>query len=101
MSKLNRLIKLNNGHMMPLIGLGTFVMAGEKLQHAVEYAVNIGTLYVYFPNILVKFGQLSGRLLGNSCSFGLRSVFFVKVPDCQFMFPIVFSSYRFLKCAIS
>ena len=47
MSKMNRLIKLNNGHMMPVIGLGTFLMSGEKLQHAVEHAVNVG-MYIYY-----------------------------------------------------
>ena len=41
--------------------------------------------YVRFY-ILVQFVCLSGRLLGNSCSLGLRYVFLVKVPMCHFSF---------------
>ena len=36
-------------------------------------------------HILVKFGLLSGRLLGNSCSLDLRYVFLVKVTKCRFV----------------
>ena len=39
-------------------------------------------------HILVKFGFLSGRLLGNSCSLGFRYVFLVYAHKCQFsVFP--------------
>ena len=41
--------------------------------------------YVRF-HISVKFRLLSGRLLGNSCSLGLRYVFLVLVPKCHFSF---------------
>ena len=37
-------------------------------------------------HILVKLRQLSGHLLGNSCSFGLLNVFMVLVPYCWFVF---------------
>ena len=41
--------------------------------------------YVVFI-FLVLFGWPSGRLLGNSCSLGLRLVFMVRVPKCHFSF---------------
>ena len=59
-------------------------------------------LYVFI--FLVKFGLLSGRLLGNSCLLGLRYVCLLYVPQCHFIF---FSTPRFLEweflsdCAIS
>ena len=37
--------------------------------------------YVRF-HILLKLGLLSGRLLGNSYSLGLRYVLYLEVPDC-------------------
>ena len=41
-------------------------------------------MYVFI--FLVQFGELSGHLLGNSCSFGLRHVFMVEVLKCHFSF---------------
>ena len=41
--------------------------------------------YIRF-HILSMFGLLSGSLLGNSCSLGLRYVSHVEVPNCQFCF---------------
>ena len=40
---LNKLLRLNNGHVMPAIGLGTYLMGGEKLQAAVEQAILLGS----------------------------------------------------------
>ena len=60
-------------------------------------------LFVLFqPNvrfhIIRKFGKRSVRLLGNSCSFGLRYVFLVHVhvivPNCT----IIFFSNSVLEC---
>ena len=47
--------------------------------------------YVRF-HILVQFGHLSGRLLGKSCSLGLRYVFLVQVSECHLSFsnPLVY-----------
>ena len=41
--------------------------------------------YVRF-HILVRFRQLSVRLLGNICSLGLQNVFLVQVSNCLFSF---------------
>ena len=49
--------------------------------------------YVRF-HVLVRLGDLSGRLLGNSCSLGLRYVFLVYVPKCHFNF---FPTARFME----
>ena len=35
--------------------------------------------------VLVGLGLLSGRLLGDGCSLGLRYVFLVRVPECWFV----------------
>ena len=40
---LNKLLRLNNGYVMPAIGLGTYLMGGEKLQAAVEQAILLGS----------------------------------------------------------
>ena len=54
--------------------------------------LGVGFLYclslMYVFIFLVQFGLISGRLLGKSCSFGLRYVFVVKVPisKCHFSF---------------
>ena len=44
MATVNRFVRLNNGHVMPTVGLGTFVMGGEKLQEVVEHAISIGKI---------------------------------------------------------
>ena len=41
---------------------------------------------MYVFKYLVKLGLLSGRLLGNSCSLGLRYNHSVSVPYCQSCF---------------
>ena len=60
MSTVNRLVKLNNGQVMPVIGMGTFVMSGERLQQAVEYALAIGMCHS--SNVSVLFSLRIYRL---------------------------------------
>ena len=53
--------------------------------------------YEHF-RILVEFGQICGRLLGNMCTLGLQYALLVKLPDCQFSFSHLgfWSGYFFL-----
>lgn len=79
MSSISRFVKFNNRHVMPVIGLGTFVMAGEKIQEAVEHAISIG---IHWP--MDHRSRTSGRyLVYIECYFERLSFYLIFLKKFQ------------------